>query len=572
MIKYPANDVTPHGWHQIRKGQQPMLRLKAYDESIDFHLMGGLSIPDRVTAPECVQVPPDGLKGLIPPWRHIDQKGATQDGITHIDALYEPIEVELTAVCRGRDPKHTRRVVRDLIASIDAKQQSELGWLSHDLGYWWANVRWFKGAPPDPLAAHTAQKLSLRLRADTGFWKSYDNSDQFGFIYDSMSDQFDDDHAEDLGEDWPVYFYEEGEAAAGFPHTSDGYVVWSESGTTERATVMGPFKDFDTDTDDQVIEIQLGKIPEIFFPQGCFNDIWGRMGRDVNGDWDGNGVRARIGLDGIFGWVELSRFNNFVETTMFDRHVFFSPQRGDKFALVCGTEGDHRMFRITRNGLTVLSHKETGTGSLIGSNYRGVGFGMKAGAAWFLSSSQVSPAWVTKVSAGDNNTVSQSGFLKRTNIGDQPMYDDYICFGPGTFRIYNGPGSDEYVEFGKLLPNQVVLLRTDPRDRNVYDLTTIPPTPQELTIFQQALKQFFSFAFANNVPPLVQAIQSLFGILPPQGNIYSLLSGRFSDAAAIPPKSPGNPATPYHVKCHIVEGNADSRIIATGTPLRRYPL
>ncbi|EUA18481.1 gp15 domain protein [Mycobacterium xenopi 3993] len=38
--------------------------------------------------------------------------------------------------------------MRDLIASIDAKQQSEFSWLTHDLGYWWAPIRWFKGAPP----------------------------------------------------------------------------------------------------------------------------------------------------------------------------------------------------------------------------------------------------------------------------------------------------------------------------------------------------------------------------------------------------------------------------------------
>ena len=572
MIKYPANDVTPHGWHQIRKGQQPMLRLKAYDESIDFHLMGGLSIPDRVTAPECVQVPPDGLKGLIPPWRHIDQKGATQDGITHIDALYEPIEVELTAVCRGRDPKHTRRVVRDLIASIDAKQQSELGWLSHDLGYWWANVRWFKGAPPDPLAAHTAQKLSLRLRADTGFWRTYDNTDQFGFAYEAMIDTFTDDYSDDqdLGSNWPQHYIGDGEGYCSTTSGSAEQARWYESGNEAREVVNGPYKDFETDTVNQVVEMVLGSFPQITFPGGAFNDLWGRMGRNPDGTWNGDGVRARIGLAGLFGWVELSWWVDFTMTRRWYRPMIIAPLFGEKYTLVCGVEGDSRMYRILRNGLPILSHKETGDVLYpVDDDHKGVGFGMAAGAGIF---SQASPAWVRKIAAGDNSTVSQSGFLKRTNIGDQPMYDDYICFGPGVFRIWNGPGATDNVEFGPLLPNQVVMLRTDPRDRNVYDLTAVPPTPQELTIFQRALKQFFSFAFANNVPPLVQAIQSLFGIRPPQGNVYSLLRGRFSDAAAIPPKSPGNPATPYHVKVEIDDGNADSRIISSGTPLRRYPL
>src|SRR5882757_7389160 len=118
------------------------MRLRAYDGSIDFYLMGGYSIPDRFTAPECVEVKRDGLKGLIPPWKHIDQKGATEDGITNIDALYDPIEVGLNVTCRGRDGKHLRRVHGDLIASLDAKQESELSFLTQDLGYWWAPVRW----------------------------------------------------------------------------------------------------------------------------------------------------------------------------------------------------------------------------------------------------------------------------------------------------------------------------------------------------------------------------------------------------------------------------------------------
>jgi hypothetical protein len=194
---------------------------------------------------------------------------------------------------------------------------------------------------------------------------------------------------------------------------------------------------------------------------------------------------------------------------------------------------------------------------------------MRAGSG---ASAQAQPAWIRKVSAGDNGTASAVGFLARTNIGDQPMYDDYTVFGPGTFRFADGPGSADMVEFGPLLPNQIAFIRTDPRKRSVQDLTVVPPSPQELTTFQEALQKFISFATGNNIPPLLQAIQSLFGIRPPQGNMYSLLSGRFSDAAAIPPKSPGNAATPYYVRVEIVGGNADTKIIASGVPQRRWPL
>lgn len=571
-VRYPANEITPHGWYHLLTGDQPTMRLRAYDGSIDIYLMGGYSIPDYFTTPECVQVPKDGLKGLIPPWRHITQKGATQDGVTNIDALYEPIEVSLKAVCWGRDPQHTRQVSRDLIASIDAKQESELSWITPELGYWWAPVRWFQGAPPDPMrgAQQCRQEWSLRLQADNGFWRSYDDTTMFRFSYETMVDEFGTDYIddEDLGPNWPQFYSGSG---GGFCTSNGSNAVWIDDTTAPydgREVVNGPYKDFETATDNQVIEIRLGSFLEWTFPDGAEIHIWGRMGRNPDGSWNGDGVKAQIGLFG----VQLSRYNNFVETVMRGPDLMLIPPLyGETFTLVCGVEGDPRMFRVLRNGGAILSHKETGTGSELSADHRGIGCGMRAGAGII---SQATPAQLQRVSAGDNTTVSQEGFLQRMNIGDQPMYDDYTLFGPGTFKIWDGPGTDEYIEFGPLVANQVAFLRTDPRSKTplVQDLTQVGPSPQELNFFQQALKAFESFAFANNIPPLLQQINSLFGIVPPQGPFYSLLKGRFSDRAAIPAKSPGNPAQSYYVKCAIDDGNADSRIIASGVPLRRYPL
>jgi hypothetical protein len=580
-VKYPANDITPHGWYFLTQGQHPTMRLRAYDGSIDFYLMGGHSIADRHASPECVQIPKGGLTGLIPPWKHIDQKGATQDGVSNIDSLYDPIEVGLKVVCRGRDGRHTRRVVRDLIASIDAKQKSELSFFDLDAGYWWAPVRWFQGAPQNPFMGgqNQHQDLSLRLRADSGFWRTYDDTTSFRFAYESMVENFDFTDADDLGVNWPIHFYEG--SGAGFPHANGSQAVWSESGTGARGAVIGPYKDFATDTDNQVVEIELGNVPEVFFLEGAYDDIWGRMSRNLDGTWKGDGIRARIGVQGFFGYVELTRFNNFVPTKMFSQLIFFWPNRNEKFALVCGTEDDPRMFRILRNGVPVLSHKEVGTGSLLGAAYRGVGGGMKAGAG---SPSQISPTWIQRISAGDNATVTQSGFLQHNNIGDQKMYLDFTAVGPfEKLRIWDGPGAgpDDYVEFGPLLANQTALLRTDPRDRNVYDLNAIRanPTQQERGIFDSALNGLLSFLSLSSVNPILQVLQSVFGVFgggtagaAPQGNFYSLLRGRFSDDSAIPAKSPGNPVQPYHVKVQMIGGNADSKVIGSGIPLRRYPL
>jgi hypothetical protein len=109
--------------------------------------MGGLAIPNTLE-PESARVM--DITGLVPPWRTIDQKGATQDGTTFVDALYDPIEVNLDVVCKGRNPAYTRRVVGDLLASLDAKQESELSFTTHQLGRWWAKLRWSR-TPDDKM-------------------------------------------------------------------------------------------------------------------------------------------------------------------------------------------------------------------------------------------------------------------------------------------------------------------------------------------------------------------------------------------------------------------------------------
>ena len=347
-VRYPKGPLTPHGSYYILKGTHPEVTLTGHDGSTEFHLMGGKAIPDW-SAPESVVIRRDGLKGLVPPWKTIDQKGATEDGIHFVDALYDPVEVTMNLIAMGRDAKYTRKLVSDLIASIDAKRTSKLSWFTQAMGLWWSDLRWFK-PPPDiwtPAGQHRHQILTLVLRGDNGFWRTYPH-------------------------------------AAGF-----------------------------------------------------------------------------------------------------------------------------------------------------------------------------------KASSG-------TAFLERKNIGDQPMWDRYTCLGPGTFRFANGPGSTQMVEFGPLLPGQVAQIRTDPRKRGVVDLTATPPSAAEQAQWQDAMDALSSFTSVLSV------FQSIFGILgtgpvPPQGNLYSLLKGRFSDNAAIPAKSPGNPAQVYKVKVEISGGNSNTQILCAGTPMRRLP-
>lgn len=583
-ITYPVGPVTPHGQYYLVAGTVPEVTLKAYDGSIEFYIMGGKSIPDKVNTPESVQL--EAVKGLIPPWQHIDQKAATQDGVTNVDSLYDPIEAALTVVCRGKTPQRTRQVVRDLIASIDAKKQSELSWSTLDGGYWWAPVRWFKGAPDDALMSvpQCRQRLNLRLRADNGFWRTFEDTAAFdlsssGVVYNSMSDTFTTDYSgsSNLGPNWPLRYTGTGGYISTVVSSTHTQARWVPSGSSAREVVAGPYKDFNTGTDNQVVEMVIGTNPNLLWLPDSYDDVWARMSRDGAGLWTGYGIRARVGLNGIIPWVRLSRFNNFTETVMYERPLIIPPVTGEKFSLVAGVEGgDPRLFKILRNGFPIVSHQEVGANSALGASYRGVGAGMRAGVAL---GQQHAPAWIRKISAGDNAIVGTvqvpiGGFLARTNIGDQPMYDDYTVFGPGTFIFYDGPGSADKVQLGPLAPGQIVFLRTDPRKRTVQDLTVTPPSAPQQATLQSALAQLLSFATGNNTFPLLQSLFSLFGVQAPatQGNIYSTLKGRFSDNAAIPPKSPGNPATPYYVKVEIVGGNSDSKVIAAGVPLRRWPL
>ena len=88
----------------------------------------------------------------------------------------------------------------------------------------------------------------------------------------------------------------------------------------------------------------------------------------------------------------------------------------------------------------------------------------------------------------------------------------------------------------------------------------------------QAVKDFLDFATGGNAPPLMHALASQFGIQPPQGNLYSLLKGRFGTESAIPAAPVSGEPQPYYLDASITDGNADSQLISTGIPLRRYPL
>lgn len=346
---YPTNPITPHGAYYLQTGRIPEVRYLSYDETSVFALMGGAAVMDPTT-PESIRL--RDLKGLVPPWKSIAQKGATQDGSTFVTSLYDPLEIDLTVDAVARDPFYLRRLLNDWVAAWDAIQPGELSFFTQEMGRWWSEVRWAKN-PTDKLMNPNGRVQTFNWTAIgyDGFWRSYPDVATFGPL----------------------------------------------------------------------------------------------------------------------------------------------PSAG-----------------------------------------------------------------------------TASGFLTRMNVGDQTMWDEYTCVGPGTFHFAAKPGSSDMVTLGPLLANQVMMVRTDPGRRGVVDMTSVPASPQELSQFQQFLKNFLSFISFGPTPPLFTAIMSQFGIIAPQGNPYSLLKGRF--AGGIPPKPAGAPAQPHHVAVKIENGGTGSAILAGGIPLRRWPV
>lgn len=176
--------------------------------------------------------------------------------------------------------------------------------------------------------------------------------------------------------------------------------------------------------------------------------------------------------------------------------------------------------------------------------------------------------WYGFPSVDEFQSASGTGFLKFLNIGDQFGWPTLLFYGPGTFSFGNGQNSKVWIDFGPLKAGQIVLMRTLPRLRTLTDLTSAPP-PQSPDGIQALIEAIVHFVYNNNIPPLIQWFESLFGILPPQGPLYSLLNGRYS----IPFPGVRQPqwATPQYLAVKITGGNSQSKIVGRIDPQRRWP-
>lgn len=284
--------------------------------------------------------------------------------------------------------------------------------------------------------------------------------------------------------------------------------------------------------DNQVVSLRVGTPFQALFGDNAFIDIWARMNTN---DIAPTGIRLRISR----WFAKLSRFNAGVETVMENMLLLLPTLWNQEWKITCGTAKDPRRFIVQRDGAIMIDHRESGTNSAIGADYRGAGFGLESGSGTF---SQQIPPSVLEWRMGDNSTITQSGHLTLTNFGDQVEYPDLVVYGPGTFTFGDGADAEPTVTFGPISDGQRALIRTHPGARGVYDL---PPA----TVGSDALKAFKESLTVSDM--------------------YKNLKGRFSKG--IPPKPVGGLPAESKLAVTITDGNASSQVIAAITPRRRWP-
>ena len=391
------------------------------------------------------------ISHLDPPFRHLDNKGARQDGTTWFDTLYDPAEIDMQVELGGLDASDTRRVISSWYGAWSPHKQGKLSWFSPERGEWWANVRMNK---------------AVSDRFDRDFYQSKGASFQWSARNDDS-------------------FWQSVDSVSSFKGQNEIQTV---------TIIGGP-------------------------GAGFFNLVF--QGQKT-GPIDVNATASDV-------WHALISLTNLSENDISVGGVTGGP------------------FTITFKGafaqvavdLLQATHSFTGGLSIAGVQ-------------------------IYRVQIGG----TQKGYLPLTNVGDQPAWPRYLCYGPGTFYIGDGPSSSNYVKFGPLLDGQVALLTTLPRLRSVVDVSPTQ-SAQQLNQFQALINTLVNFATNNRVPPLLQQVESFFGILPPQGPMYSLLNGRFTTPID-PMQEQVGPVTSFS-PCAIEGATAKSNIIAAVTPQRRWP-
>lgn len=429
MESFPSGVVPHYGINLLREGIEPLITYTTPDKKLAFYLQGGMKPFPGVTEGVILA---DGMDGLHPIFNHLDHKGARQDGATWTDTVYDPAEMTMKVTITARTPEEFRRIARKWFAAWDPENPGTLSWVTPDGGEWWCTPRLFR-PPPEQLergySRTCKQTFTWPIRNDDAFWRSYDSVSEFGLEFQTALDEF--NRADDgtLGINWTQTYTGPGGGVCTTDPSANGgdpgRARWAANDpdttfTGRKGVVIGPFKDYHTSADNQVVTFTVGNTPEFTVGTGAANHVWGRMGRNPDGTWDGNGVRASIG----WGFCQISMYVNFVEVGHDRSFVLIPPLANEEFVFVVGTDDNPRRFILKRNNFNIVDLTDQSSDSMMGVNYRGVGFGLQAGGAILT---QATPAQVKQVK-------SDGVILDSFNVNYQ---DD---LGPSWPLLYGGTG------------------------------------------------------------------------------------------------------------------------------------
>jgi hypothetical protein len=559
-ITYPPGQISTWGINQALTNQFSTIAYTGVDGSV-WYLAG----PQAPLAGA-----QDGMvlrkhMGLMAPFEMLELRGARQDGATWTDAVYDVGDMMLSLEASGIGPQNIRDVIRHWVSAWDPRQTGKLSVFTPDMGEWWAPVRQGKNISDQFDRDYTwsgRQQFTWNVKNYDAFWYGVDSTSSVGLLYDSVSEDFTtQSNASTLGGSWNQLY---SSTAAGTYGISNGAAYFLNTGTNTTVNFTNIYT-AGSSTDNQVVTLKLGQATLAnlfrFDDPASAIDLWVRC--NSPGSYSGiTGVRLRLQLDTF----KLSYFIAGTEVDWFTLPLVVPPGWGDEFTLIAGTNGDPYNFSIQRDGLQMFQFQDGGHLSQLGSGFRHWGFG---GATHnFGGLGMTKPQPIGEWFAGDNGTVTQSNDLTLTNIGDVEAWPRYLCYGPGTFN-FTAPNGN-VVSFGPLEEGQIVLLTTQPQYRSVVDLTPNQPSTQQLNKWETLMLNLISFATNNNTPPLLQRFESFFGILPPQGALYTLLNGRFT--YSIPGSAYGVAPNTATIGVNITGGDASSGVVGAVTPRRRWPL
>ncbi|MEG8184644.1 hypothetical protein GZH49_40130 [Nocardia terpenica] len=173
MSYTPPHEPTVWQLDSLLAEDDSVLTWIGADES-RWPISGGLAPMPGVQPGVALQ----SIAGPMGSFKHLDQVGARQDGVTWEDTVWDATELDLGVNISAPSPREFRLVMHRWLDSWDTRTQGRLTWYSRQFGEWWIDLRAAK-LPANVIKTAPASLTTLDVnwvgRADFPFWVSFDS-------------------------------------------------------------------------------------------------------------------------------------------------------------------------------------------------------------------------------------------------------------------------------------------------------------------------------------------------------------------------------------------------------------